>query len=231
MFRCSWGASTRPTLDVVASLTMALVVATGCGQSVTTTPPTNARSISIAPTGAQNDPGPKPTPPFPDVDAIGLGDLMISSPVPFDIRFWLTCEWSAGDRVQWLYTGGGTAGYPGGPIRLFGEPVFIYLSNLLDGAGDPYSVVLNRMGDFAPYTIDPGSTAALSHVADWTSGTLTFEHLSIDPSAWQASPAPTPKEQFERPLGGDPRASDLSGSFAWACDPRSDGLGSASPGA
>jgi len=172
------------------------------------------------PTAPQSDPGPKPTALYPDDDAIGLGQLNISTPSQPSVRFWLTCEWSSGERVQWLYTGGGTAGYPGGPITLFGEPVIFYVSNLLDDAGSPYSVSINRFGDAAPYRVDPTGIATLSHNEDWTTGTLRFEHLRLDASAGDQSPAPSRSADFTRPLGGDENAFDLSGSFEWQCDPR-----------
>ncbi len=213
----------KRTLRLPAWLLVSSTIAIACAPVTPTASPSELDPTSQAtqaPTAITADPGPKPTPAYPDLDAIGLGQLTISAPVHPIVRFWLTCEWSSGERVEWLYTGGGTAAYPGSPIVLFGEPVTFYVSNLLDGAGDPYSVALNRFGNTAPYRIEPTSVATLSHNDDWTVGTLRFDDLRLDPSAWDSSPPPTPREAFERPLGGEAGATDLSGVFEWECDPR-----------
>jgi hypothetical protein len=125
---------------------------------------------------------------------------------------------------MWLHTGGGTIGYPGGPITLYRETVQLDVSSLLEGAGKPQALGLVRTGDVAPYRIDPASVATLSHAPDWTSGSVIFDRLRMDPDAWPPGPLPTPAESFERPLGDDATAADLSGSFEWACGSRPDGL-------
>lgn len=168
--------------------------------------------------------GPEPTPRFPGADSIGIGTVRITAPSPQVTRSWLTCEWATTDRVQWLYTGGGTIGYPGGPITLFGETVQLDVFSLLDGDGNPQSLGLSRTGAVAPYRIDPGSAPGLSHAPDWTSGSVTFDRLRMDPEAWPPGPLPTPAGSFGRPLGGDGTATNLSGSFDWSCGPRPDGL-------
>lgn len=179
---------------------------------------TNEQPTSEAAPSPSIDPelGVQPTPAFPRSEAIGIGTLRITAPRSEVVRFWLSCEWPTTERVYWLYTGG--SGHPSSQITLFGESVFLYVSDLLDG--DPFSVILYRSGDVARYTIDRTSKPVLAHLPDWTAGSLTFEHLRIDPEAWPVGPLPTPTEVFERPFGGDPTNADLAGAFEWTCGPR-----------
>jgi hypothetical protein len=210
------------------ALTVALLLV-GCSSPFRSPSPTLPSSISTQPIDAPLDP--QPTPLFPQSDAIGVGTFRLTMPRVDLARFWLTCEWSTTRRVQWLYSGGGSAGYPGGPITLFGETVWLYISNLLDGEGDAHSLDFSRQGDVAPYRIDPAETPILVHAPDWTSGSVTFEHFRLDPDARSPDPVPTPKDSYERPLGGDPTAVDLSGSFEWTCGPRPDAVPTADPSA
>ena len=219
---------------LVTAVAIASVLA-ACNPS-TSNPPASNPPASIAATSVATQPtqtidpelGPQPTPPY-SSGAIGIGTLRIASPKPQVARFWVTCEWSTTERVQWLYTGGGTAGFPGDPISLFGETVSLYVSNLLDGDGDPHSLDLSRDGNVAPYRIDPAEAPVLERAPDWTSGSVTFERFRLDPDAWHIGPLPTPRESYERPLGDDPTATVLAGSFEWTCGPRPRGVPTPGP--
>ena len=149
------------------------------------------------------------TPPplaYPEVQSAGLAMIHLTSPQDQVTRFWLTCEWATTDRVSWFY--------PSGTATLFGEEVG------LDFYPDGPRVALVRIGLLAPYDVDPSTSISLTHASDWTTGIMSFEHLRLDPEGWGAGPLPTPKEAYERPLGGDPAALDLAGSVDWTCGQR-----------
>lgn len=164
--------------------------------------------------------GPAPTPAYPDSQAIGIGTMRIAKPRLATARFWLTCEWPTTARVAWLYTGDGSPDKPGGVVTLFGESVTPTVWTVTEGDGQSFG--LSREGQVADYWIDPASPPLLVHTPDWSSGTLSFEHLRLDPESWGIGPLPTPAEAFERPLGDDPATVDLGGSFEWACGSRPD---------
>jgi len=221
-----------------SALLVAALLAAGCGMAGATDGPTDSPSPELIASGStlpsqsgtppaasatpSFDPelGPEPRPAYPEVQAIGIGTLRITTPRPHLARFWLACEWSTSERVQWLYTGGEAAGFPNRPIVLFGEAVSLYAYDLLDGDGNPLGLYLGREGEVAPYRLDPAEPPALAHAQDWTTGSVTFTRFRLDPDAWPGGPLPTPKAIYERPLGGDPAAADLSGSFKWTCGPR-----------
>jgi hypothetical protein len=208
----------RVTRRLAYSAAVLAVVLTGCAATGSTGSliPSNgapaepgAASASPAATTpaleVPSDLGPAPTIDYPDVQALGVGTIVLTRPAVGPINFWVTCEWSTTDQVSWIYPR---------PAGVLGERVY---PSLLVGPGPSFS--LGREGEVASYYPTAATHEAVEHNADWTSATITFADLPLNPDLW-TGPFPTPKASFERPLGGNPAAVSLDGTATWACGPR-----------
>ena len=193
----------------------------GCSVAASPGSPAPQRSVVAAPVGAAsappaaNVPGdlpPMPAVPYPETQSMGIGTIELTRPVAATAHFWVACEWPTTEGVFYLYPTAAT---------LLGETVepSIAIDRSRDGSGT-VSFWLGRPGLVAPYVATARTTLTTDHNADWTTGSVRFQGLPINPEAWEPGPLPTPKAAFERPLGGDPAAAALDGSAAWRCGER-----------
>jgi hypothetical protein len=165
-----------------------------------------AASASIEPTSSlPADLGPAPVVEFPAVQVLGIGTITLSKPATAPVHFWLACEWSTTEQVSWIYPRS---------TRLLGEVVH---PDLTIGADTAFSI--GREGDVAGYFPSEATTEVVEHDAEWTTATVTFGGLSLNPEVW-SGPFPTPRAAFERPLGGNAAAASLDGTVSWSCGQR-----------
>jgi hypothetical protein len=192
---CSTSTSSGPSASAVAPSATASVP----------TPTPSASAVASPHPSLPADLGPAPTIDYPDSQALGVGTMTLTAPVVAPAHFWVTCEWSTTAQVAWLYPK---------PVTVLGESVYPNLS-----ATSAPSFWLGREGQVASYFPTDASRESVEHNADWSTATITFAGLPLNPELW-SGPFPTPKASFERPLGGDPNARTIDGSVAWACGPR-----------
>jgi hypothetical protein len=207
-----------PALAVAVTILAAACVAVGStgsaapstadGSASPTASVAPSTSVAPSPTALESLPvelGPAPKIEYPEVQALGVGTIILTHPTVGATSFWVTCEWSTTAGVAWIYPK---------PVTILGESVSPSLT--IEGE-TPF--FLSREGDVASYVPTAATTETVEHNEDWTNATITFSNLTLNPE-WWTGPFPTPKAAFERPLGGHADAASLTGTVDWACGPR-----------